>query len=190
MTDLRSTIVPKSDQLNADDLIGGDKTITITKVSLLGESDQPVAIHFEGDGGKPYKPCKSMRRVMVNVWGHDGAKYAGRSMRLFLDQDVKFGGAKVGGIRISHMSNMDKEMTMALTAAKASRKPYTVKPLTVDKPFDESLIAVLMGAIEEGVSELNTFIESLDQSTKTSLWSRLSKDVKDTIKTMLQQPKE
>lgn len=67
MTDLSQTIAPKSDQLNADDLIGGPRTIKVTRVSAMKEPDQPIAIYFEGDNGKPYKPGKSMRRVLVHV---------------------------------------------------------------------------------------------------------------------------
>jgi len=132
MTDLSTTIAPKSDQLNADDLIAGPKTITVTKVRGCSEPEQPVAVHFEGDDGKPYKPCKSMRRVMVNTWGADGSTYAGKSMTLYRDEGVMFGGIKVGGIRISHMSHIDREITMALTATRAKRTPYTVKPLRMD----------------------------------------------------------
>jgi hypothetical protein len=128
MIDLRGTIKPKSDQLNADDLIGGPVTIRITGVSV-GEGDQPVSISFEGDGGKPFKPGKSMRRVLVNLWGPDGETYVGRSLTLYRDEQVLFGGVEVGGIRISHMSHLQREMTMALTATKAKRKPFTVKPL-------------------------------------------------------------
>lgn len=65
MIDLTATIKPKSDQLNADDLIAGPKTITVTGVKLVAE-DQPVAISFHGDDGKPYKPCKSMRREVAS----------------------------------------------------------------------------------------------------------------------------
>jgi hypothetical protein len=128
MIDLRGTIKPKSDQLNADDLIGGPVTIRITGVSV-GEGDQPVSISFEGDGGKPFKPGKSMRRVLVNLWGPNGETYVGRSLTLYRDEQVLFGGVEVGGIRISHMSNLQRETTMALTATKAKRKPFTVKPL-------------------------------------------------------------
>lgn len=132
MTDLSMTIAPKSDQINADDLIGGPRTITITRVTgNEGSPEQPVNIFFEGDNGKPYRPCKSMRRVMVAVWGADGASYTGRSMTLYRDPSVQFGGMQVGGIRISHMSHIDKAVTMALTATRANRKPYTVKPLAV-----------------------------------------------------------
>lgn len=139
MTDLSGTIVPKSDQMNADDLISGPRTIKITKVTAdTGSAEQPILIHYDGDGGKPYKPCKSMRRVMVSIWGSDGALFAGRSMTLYRDPSVKWGGMEVGGIRISHMSDMDAPVTMALTATKQSRKPYRVEPLVVKEltPID------------------------------------------------------
>jgi hypothetical protein len=141
MIDLRGTIKPKSDQLNADDLIGGPVTIRITGVSV-SEGDQPVSISFEGDGGKPFKPGKSMRRVLVNLWGPDGAVYVGRSLTIYRDEQVVFGGVEVGGIRISHMSHLQRETTMALTATKAKRKPFTVRPLVVEKPTDKAAIAV------------------------------------------------
>jgi hypothetical protein len=134
MTDLSTTITPKSDQLNADDLITEPKTIRVTKVSACpGSAEQPIAIYFEGDNGKPYKPCKSMRRVLVQVWGRNGAEYVGRRMTLFRDPTVQFGGVAVGGIRISHMSEIDRPMSLMLTASRASRKPYTVEPLTAEK---------------------------------------------------------
>jgi acetyl esterase/lipase len=73
-----------------------------------------------------------MRRVLVRCWGADGNKYAGRRMTLYRDEGVQFGGIKVGGIRISHLSHIDGEITMALTATRAKRTPYTVKPLRAD----------------------------------------------------------
>lgn len=128
--DLTETIIAKSDQLNADDLIGGAITVTITNVKKI-VGDQPVAIHYQGDNGKPYLPCKSMRRVLFQIWGKDGLKYIGKSMTLFRDPEVTWGGQKVGGIRISHMSELKSEVTLPLTAAKSSKKPYKVKPLEI-----------------------------------------------------------
>lgn len=128
MTDLTATIAPKSDQLNADDLIAGPRTITITRVTASPESpEQPVSVFYEGDGGKPYKPCKSMRRVLVAAWGADASQFGGRSLTLYRDPDVTYGGLKVGGIRISHMSHLECDLTIALTATRARRTPYTVK---------------------------------------------------------------
>jgi len=127
-------IEPKSDQLNADDLIGGRTlTIKITKVSGL-EGEQKIAINYEGDNGKPYKPGKSMCRVLVSIWGSKGSDYVGRSMTLYRDDTVMFGPIQTGGIRISHMSNMTEPLVIALTNKKGSRKPFTVKPLVVQEP--------------------------------------------------------
>lgn len=133
MVDLSKTIIAKSDQLNADDLLGGPITVTIQSVKE-GNTDQPVAIFYEGCNGKPFYPCKSMRRVLVNVWGKNGADYVGKSMTLFRDPAVKFGGIMVGGIRISHMSGLEKDMPMALQVTKGSKKLYTVKPLKAAAP--------------------------------------------------------
>ena len=136
MTDLLPTIEPKSDRLNADSLVG-PRTIRVTKVMLSGEAEQPVSLSFEGDGGKPWYPCKSMRRCLVHCWGGDGNLYAGRSITIFRDPNVRFGGVAVGGIRISHLSHIDRPITMALTESRAHRKPYTVQPLAASSPGGE-----------------------------------------------------
>jgi hypothetical protein len=130
MVDMSKFIVAKSDQLNADDLLGGPRVITITGVRGTDASDQPVAVNYEGDAGKPYKPCKSMRRVMVFCWGKDAHAYAGKSMELYCDPEVSFGGMKVGGIRISRMSHIGGPKQMALTATRGKKGLYKVEPLT------------------------------------------------------------
>lgn len=133
MNDMTKAITPKSDQLNSDDLIGQTMTIKITGVTVRGGQEQPVSIHFENDNGKPYKPCKSMCRVMVAAWGADSSRYAGQSLTIYRDEKVKWAGMEVGGIRISHMTGINEAMTMALTATKGSRKAYTVKPLVTQE---------------------------------------------------------
>lgn len=127
-----ATIVPKSDQINADDLIGKTMTITVTGVKFSGGQEQPVSMYFEGSE-KAFRPCKSMCRVLVAAWGPDAKEYVGRSMTLYRDPKVKWGGMEVGGIRISHMSHLDNAMTMALAETRASRKPFTVKPLQIEQ---------------------------------------------------------
>lgn len=136
---LESTIIPKSDQLNADDLISGPRTITITGVKA-GSAEQPVMINYQGDDGHPYKPGKSMRRVLVAMWGGNGAAYVGRSLTLYRDPDVKFGGMDTGGIRISHASNIDAPFRIALTVTRGKRAPFTVQPIKLAaKPAAEEL---------------------------------------------------
>lgn len=138
MVDMSSTIQPKSSQLNADDLLSGPRTICITRVYASDSAEQPIAVAYDGDDGRPYFPCKSMRRVMVAVWGPDAAEYIGRSMTLYRDPDVTWGGMAVGGIRISHMSHLDAPVILALTATKKARKPYRVEPLVVTTPADKA----------------------------------------------------
>lgn len=128
--DMRGVIVPKSDQMNADDLLAGPITVTIREVSIRPGTEQPVSIHYEGDQNKPYKPCKSMCRVLVAAWGPDAKAYVGRSLALYCDPKVKWGGMLVGGIRISHLSHLDHDLVMALTETKGRRAPFVVKPLT------------------------------------------------------------
>lgn len=125
---MRKAIEPKSDQINADDLIGGDQIITVTGVKIV-VGDQPISISFEGSP-KFYRPCKSMARVLAGIWGMDPEQYIGRSMKLYLDPNVKWGGVKVGGIRISEMSHMgDKPVTLALTATRGQRTLTVIRPL-------------------------------------------------------------
>lgn len=175
MVNMTATIAPKSDQINADDLIAGPRTITVTRVTgNEGNAEQPVNVFFEGDGGKPFRPCKSMRRVMVKVWGADASKYAGKSMTIFRDPKVKWGGMEVGGIRISHMSGIDAPMQMALTETRAKRTPYTVKPLA-DAPTPEpkeDKAAIGAEALIQRIAE-STDIEAIEndpQVVKQRAW--------------------
>lgn len=126
--DLTETIAPKSDQLNAEDLLTGPRTFTIEKVTA-GSAEQPVNVHLVEMPGRPYRPSKSMRRVMVDAWGKETAPYAGRRLTLYRDPEVTFGRDKVGGIKISHLSHIEKRRTVALTITRGKRAPFTVEPL-------------------------------------------------------------
>lgn len=129
------TIIPKSDQLNADDLISGPITVKILAVNS-GSKEQPVSIVIDGYEGRPYKPSKSMRRVLVTLWGNDASAYIGRRLTLFRDPSVKFGADLVGGIKISHVSDITEAASIVLTVTRGSRKPYTVKPIADAPGFD------------------------------------------------------
>lgn len=134
MNDMSGVIVPRSDQINADSLLSGPITITITRVEIKAGTEQPVTIFYEGDDGKPWRPCKSMARVLVAAWGPDASKYKGRSLTLYCDPKVRWGGMEVGGIRISHMSDIPESLTMALTVTRANKKPFTVRPIPAGTP--------------------------------------------------------
>ena len=64
MNDMSAVIIPKSDQINADDLISGPMTVTIEAVSISPGTEQPVSIKLRGID-RVYRPCKTMSRALV-----------------------------------------------------------------------------------------------------------------------------
>lgn len=126
--DISETLSPKSDQIDYEDLISGPKTLTITEVRRGPSAEQPVEIAFE-DFDRPWRPAKTVRRILVACWGADASVYTGRRVTIFGDPTVKWAGAEVGGIRLSHVSDIDKPVTVSLTVTRGRRSPFTVQPL-------------------------------------------------------------
>jgi hypothetical protein len=126
--DITETLVPKSDQLNAEDLLTGPRTVTVEKVTK-GSVEQPVDIHLAEFPGRPFRPSKTVRRILVAAWGVEATAYTGRRMTLYRDPAVRFGGQDVGGIRVSHLSHIDKPLTISLTETRGKRKPHRIEPL-------------------------------------------------------------
>lgn len=138
--DLTESIAPKSDQLNADDLMAGPVTVTIQEVRE-GTVEQPVDVILAEYPGRAYRPSKSMRRVMVSAWGAEASTYAGHQLTLVRNPEITFGRDKVGGIEIAAMSHLPKPLTVALTATRGKRKNFTVQPLAVVEQRDWLAIA-------------------------------------------------
>jgi hypothetical protein len=128
MNDFQAAMAPRSDQINAQDLLAGDMTVTIAGVRVTPGAEQPVSISLKGMD-KVWRPCKTTGRILMAAWGADTSVYTGRSVQLYLDSEVKWGGMKVGGIRIRAMSNINSELKLALAESKQNRKLFTVKPL-------------------------------------------------------------
>jgi hypothetical protein len=160
ISDLRSTIVPKSDQLNAEQLLSGAITITVTDVRT-GNDEQPVAIHYHGEDGRPYKPCKTMRKVLILAWGEDGRRWIGRSMTLFCDPSVRFGGVDVGGIRISHLSHIDRTKELSLTATRGKKAKHVIHLLETGPMLAEVLAAIKAATGRESMAKARTVAEQL-----------------------------
>jgi len=167
--DMTPSTKPKTDQLNFDDFTSGPMNITITGVNINPNADmQPVSVYFEGDNNKPWKPCKSMCRVMVKGWGKDANAYVGRSLTLYGDGEVTFGKMKVGGIRISHMSHIDEGFVMALTVTKARRAAFPVKVLEVAPTLDaEQVKDIAKSAASLGMDKYKEHFASLDAESRT-----------------------
>jgi hypothetical protein len=126
--DLTRSIEPNSSQVNADDLIASDRTVTITGVEA-GSAEQPVFVHLQEIPDRTWRPSKSMRRVLVAAWGPEASNYVGRRVTLTRNPDITFGRERVGGIEVAAMSHIEKPLTVALTATRGKRKNFTVQPL-------------------------------------------------------------
>jgi len=127
--DVSHTIEAKSDQLNADDLIGGPVVVKIMGAKE-GAKDQPVilAIATADRGLQPWKPCKTMRRLLVALWGKDASKWVGHFVRLYRDGSVRWAGAEVGGIRLD-AADIDRPIEVMLTVTRGNKQPFKVVPL-------------------------------------------------------------
>jgi hypothetical protein len=125
--DLTESIAPRSDQVNADDLVGGPITYTVREV-IQGKAEQPFDFMLV-ETDRAYRPSKTMRRLIVAAWGADAKVYAGRRLTLYREPSIKFGGATVGGIRISHMSHIDGRISEKFQTTRGKRETFTVDPL-------------------------------------------------------------
>ena len=129
---LRDTIIPKSDQLNYDDVMAGPLTVRVTGLAA-GSPDQPVIVRVAdaatGAALRDCKPCKSMRRVLIACWGDRGRDWIGRTMRLVGDPNVMFGGVKVGGIRIAAVSGIDAPRRIMLTTTRSKRAETIIETI-------------------------------------------------------------
>ena len=189
VSNLSPTIIPKSDQLNSEQLLGGPITIKVTDINVSESPDQPVVIHYEGENGRPYKPCKSMRKVLIFAWGDDGTKWIGRRMTLFNDPDVKWAGVKVGGIRISHLSDIERELQLQLTATRGKKEPFVIKRLNVTQPATKPAAATdaeIQSALEQlavaapfGLPTLVNAWKALPEPVRVALGGQCPQEYKD-----------
>ena len=134
--DITDTLAPSSNQINADEFVGRHVVVTVAGVERIA-GEQPLAVHLHEFPGRPLKPGKTVRRILAAAWGTDAAQWAGRRMELFTDAEVTFGKTKVGGVRISRMSHLDKPLTLALTASKGKKQTHRIEPLPDATPSAE-----------------------------------------------------
>lgn len=140
MNDMSAVIVPKSDQISSEDFLAGPRSYAIEGVAISPGTEQPVSIKLV-DEPRVWRPCKSASRCLVAAWGPDAKAYVGRSLTLYRDPKVKWGGMEVGGIRISHMSDIDRELVLALTATKGKKAVTTIRPLVGAAPATSAALS-------------------------------------------------
>jgi len=102
--ELIQAVEAKSDQVDADNLIGGiTMDVTIKAVQRGPSNEQPVQLLLN-ETDKFYRPSKTFRRALIGCFGDDPANWVGQRIRLVRNPDTTFGGVKVGGIEVSHAS--------------------------------------------------------------------------------------
>ena len=133
--DISDTLAPKSDQLDAVDLLGGPQTFTITNVTA-GNAEQPVNVHL-AEFPRVWRPGKSMRRVLASCWGTDATQWTGRRVTLYCDETITFGNDVVGGTRISHLSHIEGRKKIPLLVKRGKSATFTVDPLAELSKVDQ-----------------------------------------------------
>ena len=164
--DISESLAANSAQQNADEYLAGPKTVTVSEVKK-GTAEQPVDVHLVEFPGKPFKPAKSVRRVLAAAWGTDASQWAGRRLTIYCDPEVRYAGKAVGGLRVSHVSHIDKPVTVALTVTRGKREPFTVKPLAAPAPYAPSQdFLALMASASTG-------------DEKNAIWQQATEDGAD-----------
>lgn len=127
---MKITTEPRSDQWNADDFVGGPRTFTIAGVKT-GTAEQKYDIELVEGEGRSWRPPLTVLRLLVAGWGDDAKVWVGRRVTLYRDPSIRFGKDAVGGIRVSHMSDLpdDKPLKIALTESRGKRAMHIVDPL-------------------------------------------------------------
>ena len=143
MSDLDKALAANSDQLNAIDLGGGPRTITITKAVVDLSKDQKIIINYDGDEGKPWKPSKGMGRILRELWKCTHEQWAGNQVTLFREPTVPWGGKEVGGIQISNISGLSKPTKVSVRKNRTQVVTMTIYPIEggepAPKPKDHSV---------------------------------------------------
>jgi len=170
MSKLSQAAEAKSDQLNAIDLIAGPITVTITNTKIKDDprADQPVSIWFTGDNGRPWKPSTTMIRILIMKWGDDEAKFIGRHITLFRNPDTTWGGNAVGGVQLSHMSDMKNDDRFLLSTGRGKTQQFKIEHLKMKSP--EEIAEEKLNRASTWVSQSKTEIGEFDSVERIEEW--------------------
>ncbi len=133
--DITDALAPTSDQLDAVELVN-PRTFTIDTGSALGQREGKTVAEIRlADFPRVWRPSKGMLDVLAACWGTDAKQWVGHRVTVYNDPEVMFGRDNVGGIRISHLSHIDKARSVTIRASGAGRKkPWRVEPLADATP--------------------------------------------------------
>jgi hypothetical protein len=145
--ELQKSAEAKSDQIDADDMIGNitmDVTIEAVK---RGTSEQPIQLVLK-ETEKFYRPNKTFRRALIGCFGDEPANWVGQRLRLARDPNVMWGGVKVGGVIVSHAS-IEAPMVFMLQAKRGKKSAVSIdvippiqKPVPMPAKVKEAAAAI------------------------------------------------
>lgn len=128
MVDITHTLASNSDQLDAADLTEEGGIFTITDVTVT-QGDQPVNVSL-AEFPRPWRPAKTVRRILARVWGPDSQTWVGKRAHLYNDPSVRWAGEAVGGVRVRAVSGIDKPATITLPTSRGKYGKTTIQPLS------------------------------------------------------------
>lgn len=136
MADIARAIEPQSDRQNAEDYRLGPKVFTVAGTSdYRDEKGRPkVNVHLAEAPERPFKPSATNLRLIAIGWGDDDTAWTGRRIRLALDPEVMFGREKVGGIRVSALSDIPQPYTAKLPVTRGKKAEFRVEILPTEQP--------------------------------------------------------
>jgi hypothetical protein len=113
------------------DYLTGPRVFTVAGASdYLDEKRRPkVSVHLAEAPDRPFKPSATNLRLIVIGWGQDDTTWVGRRIKLDLDPEVRFGGEKVGGIRVVALSDMEQPFTAKLPTTRGKKAEFRVEKL-------------------------------------------------------------
>jgi hypothetical protein len=113
--------------MDAADLTEEGGIFTITDVTVT-QGDQPVNVSL-AEFPRPWRPAKTVRRILARVWGPDSQTWVGKRAHLYNDPSVRWAGEAVGGVRVRAVSGIDKPVNVTLPTSRGKYGKYTIQPL-------------------------------------------------------------
>lgn len=159
--ELQQCAAAKSDQIDADNLIGGiTMDVTIKAVQRGPSNEQPLQLVLE-ETDKFYRPSKTYRRALIGCFGDEPAGWIGKRLRLIRNPDTMFGGVKVGGVEVSHAS-IEAPMVFMLQAKRGKKSAVSIdvipaiqQPVPMPTKVKEAVKPKAKGTISGDANEGN-----------------------------------
>lgn len=169
--DITDALAPNSDQLDAVEL-AKPRTFTIAPGSGLGQREGKTVAEIRlVDFPRVWRPSKGMLDVLAACWGTDAKQWVGRQVTVYNDPEVMFGRDKVGGVRISHLSGIDKARSVTIRASGAGRKQaWRVEPLP-DAPTEPTAEQV---AASTNIDELRAMYAISGEERREQITARVA----------------